>query len=176
MSNLPRKASKEDRVRNMPLFIFDKDSTLIAGLDNRPANTPAEQRVLPGVVEKLAALRAAGQLLAIASNQGGVAWGFLSYAQAAALLEDCAEKVGGVAAWAFCPHDPRAAVRRPVSSYACECACRKPKPGLLHALMHQLGASPEDTFFIGDDVTDAQAAQAAGIHFVWAKDFFEEEK
>jgi len=44
------------------LYIFDKDQTLIdnKAAPDRPANTPDEQIVLPGVIEALAALRQAG--------------------------------------------------------------------------------------------------------------------
>jgi len=119
------------------LYIFDKDGTIVGGLGDRPANTPAEQVPLPGVVEKLAKLRAAGHKLAIATNQGGVAWGFISRSQAYRLAHDAADKVGGVDAVAVCPHDPRAAVRNPGGRYARPCRFRKPEPGLLLGLMRR---------------------------------------
>ena len=154
------------------LYIFDKDGTLIASLGKRPANSPAEQHPLPGVVEKLAELRAAGHRLALASNQGGVAWGFLTLEKAGALMVDCAEKVGGLDAWRFSPYDSKAAARRPNSPYACEHESRKPRPGMLLEIMAELGASASDTVMVGDQESDQQAAQAAGVSFAWAADFF----
>ena len=39
---------------------------------------------------------------------------------------------------------------------------RKPGPGMLREAMRQFRATPEETLFIGDAVTDMQAAAAAG--------------
>ena len=156
----------------MMLIIFDKDGTLIASLGKRPANSPAEQRPLPGVVEKLAALRAEGHRLAMASNQGGVAWGFLTPDKAEALMRDCAEKVGGLDTWRFSPYDAKAATRRPNSPYAREDESRKPRPGMLLSIMEELGATPAETLMVGDQESDCQAAEAAGVSFAWAQDYF----
>lgn len=156
----------------MTIYIFDKDGTLIGGLGNRPANTPAEQQPLPGVVAKLAALRAAGHKLAIASNQGGVAWGFISEAEARALVRDAAAKVGGVDHWRCCCFDERAAAKNPDSPFARPSYRRKPRPGILRELMRAAGIGAADTIMIGDQESDKQAAEAAGCGFVWARDFF----
>lgn len=145
------------------LYIFDKDNTLVSGLGNRPANTPAEQTLLPGVFEKIEQLRAQGHKLAIASNQGGVAWGFITYTQAETLLKDCADKLGGVDAYAFCPHDDRK---------NSPCTCRKPRPGMLLDLMATLHFLPDQTVMVGDQESDRQAADSAGCAFIWARDFF----
>lgn len=156
----------------MTLYIFDKDNTLIGGMGNRPPNTPEEQQPLPGVVEKLAELRAQGHTLAIASNQGGVAWGFITEAQAQALVQDAAEKVGGVNFWRCCCYDERAESRNPGNPYARKSYRRKPAPGMLRELMRAAGASPADTTMIGDSDSDKQAAEAAGCNFIWASEFF----
>jgi len=43
-----------------------------------------------------------------------------------------------------------------------ECECRKPNPGLLRQAQKDYGFELENTFFVGDDVRDMQAAQNAG--------------
>lgn len=153
------------------LIIFDKDGTLIASCGKRPANIPAEQVPLPGVIAKLAALRTAGHTLAIASNQGGVAWGFLSEAEAQALVKDAAHKVGGVDFWRCCCYDPRAASRNPASPFACSSPRRKPASGMLRELMRAASCGPDQTLMVGDQESDRQAAEAAGCRFAWATDF-----
>ena len=154
------------------LIIFDKDGTLIASHGKRPANTPAEQQPLPGVAKKLAALRAAGHTLAIASNQGGVAWGFLSEREAQALVKDAAAKVGGVDFWRCCCYDERAAQRNPRSPFARSSPRRKPAPGMLREIMSAAGFAPTETLMVGDQDSDRLAAEAAGCRFVWAAYFF----
>lgn len=160
------------------LYIFDKDGTLVGGVDkgngkSRPANTPSEQALLPGVAEKISQLRAEGHQIAIASNQGGVAWGFMTEAQAQSLIDDCIGKIGGVDAWAWCPCDPKAAGKpNSVSKFACESNDRKPNPGMIHYCLTHVGVELADTVFVGDMESDKQAAENAGVAFVWAKDFF----
>lgn len=153
------------------LYIFDKDETLVSGAGNRPANTPEEQVPLPGVVEKLAALRAEGHHIGIASNQGGVAWGFISLEQAGILVRDCADKVSADI-YLMSPFDPKAAVKNPDSPFARDDDSRKPNPGMLWGIMRDMEYPASDTIFVGDMDSDRQAAENAGVKFVWAKDFF----
>jgi D-glycero-D-manno-heptose 1,7-bisphosphate phosphatase len=144
------------------LYIFDKDGTLV-GKGAWPASGErAEQPLLPGVERRLANLRKDGHRLAIASNQGGVAWGFITLADADFLVKACADKIGADA-YAFCPHDDRKGTR---------CECRKPRPGMLLQIMAQLDAAPDDVVMVGDDDVDRQAADAAGVRFVLAEEFF----
>jgi len=155
------------------LYIFDKDGTLIENqFSDRPANSPGEQVPLPGVVIRLADLREQGHTLAIATNQGGVAWGFISLSQAYRLVWDAAEKCGGMDAVSVCPYDARAIGARSRPSYACENDRRKPGPGMILGLARRLGYALDDVVFVGDQESDRQAAQAAGVRFEWAQDFF----
>lgn len=152
------------------MYIFDKDGTLIKGLENRPANTPAEQVPLPGVVDKIASLRAAGHACYIASNQGGVAWGFISFQEAYALLKDACQKCGiDDGHFLFCPYDSRG---EHAEAYAMFAYLRKPKPGMLDLIMK---AEPDyyRVVMVGDQDSDREAAHAAGVEFAWASDFFE---
>ena len=152
------------------LYIFDKDKTLVSGPDNRPANTPDEQQPLPGVIETIAALRAAGHKIAIASNQGGVAWGFITVAQAQTLVKDAATKIGGVDFWRCSCYDERAKAKNLDSPYARKSYRRKPRPGMLKELMRVAGTT--DAVMIGDSEDDRKAAESAGIAFEWADKFF----
>lgn len=154
------------------LIIFDKDNTLIAGPAGRPANTVAEQVVLPGVVARLSVLRAEGHTIAIATNQGGVAWGFISLSQAYRLAHDAAEKCGGMDAVAVCPYDSRATGPRARRCYARSSDRRKPNPGMILDLARRLNYPLSEVIFVGDRNSDQQAAQAAGVRFAWASDFF----
>lgn len=151
----------------MMLYIFDKDNTLIA-LDGRPPNSVAEQYLLPGVAKKCAELRKQGHILAIASNQGGVAFGYLTQLQAQVLVRHAARLIGADD-WVMCPHHPHGTI----VPYNVVCQCRKPAPGMLHTLMHHFRHTPFNTTYVGDQDTDRQAAQAAGCKFAWAQMFFE---
>ena len=54
------------------------------------------------------------------------------------------------------------------------CPCRKPRPGMLFSAMKDAGVVAGDTLFVGDMVTDEQAARNADVAFTYAKDFFDE--
>lgn len=46
---------------------------------------------------------------------------------------------------------------------ACPALPTKPDPTLLHRLMEQMGASPEDTLFVGDSDVDIRTARNGGL-------------
>jgi D-glycero-D-manno-heptose 1,7-bisphosphate phosphatase len=149
------------------LIVFDKDGTLVADVAGRPPNAISEQKLLPGVAEKCAELRAQGHTLAVASNQGGVAYGYMSFAEAELIVAHAAGLIGAELAQ-MCPYHPKGTVE----PWNREAACRKPNPGMLLSIMEKAGFGPEDTLYVGDWGTDEQAAEAAGVRFEWASKFF----
>ncbi len=166
----------------MSLYIFDKDGTLVSFIrwwvfPIAPIH-PREQILLPGIFERLAALRAAGHRLAIASNQRDVALGITTFEQAQTLMKNCAAKVGGVDAWRFCPYHPKAPeqLHGQPNPYCRDDDRRKPRPGMLLEIMQELGYPASDTFMVGDSHHDRLAAEAAGISFIRSKQFFQGEK
>lgn len=54
--------------------------------------------------------------------------------------------------------------------YVCE--HQKPAPTMIYSAMTTHGLDPSNTIFTGDSDVDRQAAEAAGIPFYWAHDFF----
>jgi D-glycero-D-manno-heptose 1,7-bisphosphate phosphatase len=58
----------------MKLVVFDKDGTLTEPISGQTfVQSPQDQRLRPGVSEKLDQMRSEGWMMAIASNQGGCA-------------------------------------------------------------------------------------------------------
>lgn len=163
------------------LAIFDIDGTLT---EIRPEvrekhprlvtpNHLGEQQPIPGVVEALAALKAAGLKIALATNRGGVAFGYTTLAEAQALVEEAAEMCGVPEARKYlCPYHARARGPRAVTEFAREDDCRKPNPGMLLQAMEETGMTPEDTIFVGDRDSDQEAAENAGVRFYWAEEYF----
>ena len=60
----------------------------------------------------------------------------------------------------FCPHHPE----KGTNEYVKKCKCRKPEPGMLLKAQKEHGLDLAHSIFIGDKVSDMQAAEAAGIH------------
>lgn len=144
------------------LYIFDKDGTLVEEINGRPPNKPEEQVLKAGVKEKIADLKSAQHKIAIASNQGGVAKRFITFDEAMLLMFDVVEKIGGANCFRICPHHPKIS----------ECNCRKPKPEMLLEIMWTLNIPQNETIMVGNDEVDRLAAEAAGVKFVWAVEFF----
>jgi len=118
---------------------------------------------VPGAIEALRMLKAAGYLLVVVTNQSGIARGLYSEADYLALTGHMRARLEaeGISldAVEYCPHLPDA----PVDRYRLECDCRKPKPGMLRRAIQALDIEPGASFLVGDRLSDLEAGRAAGI-------------
>lgn len=155
------------------LIVFDKDGCLVKSVVNpktgksHAPNSLETQDYFEDVRAKCVQLVAEGHTLAVASNQGGVAFGIFSVEEAEALVQASAIYIGA-ADYRVCFHHPAGKV----APYNTEHPNRKPQPGMLIELMNSLGFEPANTVMVGDWQTDKEAAEAAECHFEWANDFF----
>lgn len=119
--------------------------------------TPEEFIFVPGSLEALVRLAKAGFTVGVATNQSGVSRKLYTEAtlkQIHAKLINAVKAAGGeIAAIEYCIHLPTEG-----------CTCRKPQPGMLHALAKRFDCSLTEVSFIGDRVSDIQAAKAAGAN------------
>jgi D-glycero-D-manno-heptose 1,7-bisphosphate phosphatase len=153
------------------LYLFDVDGTL-----RRPILLPAigslapwDQRVLPGRAQRLQALKAEGHRIGAATNQPAVAFGLISEARMRKGLDELNRRLGGVLEWiGVCPDHPLGVVPR----YRVQCGCRKPQPDLLLQALAFFAVPASQATYIGDRVTDEQAARVAGYEFIPADHFF----
>lgn len=164
------KAEQNSQVAATPykLVIFDVDGTLRGcHVKGQPCpNSPDEQFVLPGVVARAAQIPDETRI-GIVSNQAGVGLKYMKHEMAQAMIHEVVAEI-----WPdrcmeihveICPHIPSQ-----------NCACRKPKPGMLLKVMKRAKVQGHETLFVGDMQSDKSAADAAGCHFQWAEDYFSE--
>jgi D-glycero-D-manno-heptose 1,7-bisphosphate phosphatase len=118
---------------------------------------------LPGAVEALRLLKAAGYLLVVITNQSGIARGLYSETDYLALTEHMREHLAAAGATLdaveYCPHLPDA----PLERYRLDCDCRKPKAGMLKRAVRALDIAPDESLLVGDRLSDLEAGRAAGI-------------
>jgi D-glycero-D-manno-heptose 1,7-bisphosphate phosphatase len=107
---------------------------------------------IKGSIEAIARLSNNGYHVYIATNQSGLARGFYSentLAQMhAKLIKLLSEYNGFISGIFYCPHHPDD-----------KCSCRKPLPGLIDQIENHFGSSAEGAYFIGDSLSDLQAAR-----------------
>ena len=135
----------------MKLSLLDRDGVVVV---NRPTNikTPEEIELIEGVPEAIAALNGAGYKVAICTNQAEIGRGVLTPQQVRrvheALVAVLRER-GAEIEQVFC------------CGTVAKSPFKKPGGGMLRAAIKTFGASPQTTFFVGDQKADLQAAYHA---------------
>ena len=122
---------------------------------------------LPGAVDALQRLQAAGFLLVVITNQSGIARGFYTeadYLRVTAHMQQQLTAAGvQLSAVEYCPHLPDAEIAR----YRAVCDCRKPLPGMLQRAAAALDIDLAASILVGDRSTDIQAGRSAGVGSCW---------
>jgi len=150
------------------LIIFDVDGTLTSTKSGATFRKSADDwQWLPGRLAKLQELDRQGVKLAIATNQGGVAFGYLGALEIRHELMKMS-KEGHITWVEMCFSHPKATI----AAYQEDSPRRKPGAGMLLAILEASGEKPEDTLMVGDREEDEQAAKNAGVAFRWSRDFF----
>jgi HAD superfamily hydrolase (TIGR01662 family) len=173
----------------MSLFLFDLDGTLIRSSLDEPRQDYAIVEVLPRRVERLQELFAHGNSVAIVTNQGGVAFKYVSVdamqdklvaaARACGITRDLRMVVGPISAEPqrpdvvsiyVCFHDVRGKAPFDNPVYA---ARRKPNPDMIwEATADYPEAAGIGVLMVGDRQEDEVAARNARVGFEWSHVFF----
>lgn len=137
-----------------PLVLLDRD-----GVINQDSphyiREPGDWLAIPGSLEAIARLNAAGWRVAVCTNQSGIGRGLIAAPDLDAIHQRLRNELRAVGGWVdgifICPH-----------TEADDCTCRKPRPGLIQHACSTLGYKPDGVPVVGDSVRDLEAAQAAG--------------
>lgn len=136
------------------LVILDRDG-VINHESSRFVKSAEEWLPLSGSIEAIAKLHRAGFIVAVASNQSGLARGLFGRSALRAMHRKFRRLVaaagGQVDRIVVCPHGPDDA-----------CACRKPEPGLLLRLARHYDTDLAGVPVVGDSLRDLQAAVRTG--------------
>lgn len=135
---------------------LDRDGTLnVRPAEHEYLMSPEDFVWLPGAPEAMARLSEARYVLAVVSNQRGVARGLVSLAALDEIEQRIQRELAGfgcrVQAFRYCFHD-----------LADACECRKPRPGMLRDLARELDLELERSWMIGDTESDVEAGRRAG--------------
>ncbi|MBI5904468.1 MAG: HAD family hydrolase [Deltaproteobacteria bacterium] len=147
------------------IVFLDRDGTLIE--ETGYLRDPAAVRILPGAVEGLRRLAGKGYLLAVVSNQAGLARGKFTREEMDSVHRAflSAFRKEGVAfdAWEYCPHHPEGVV----PELRVACPCRKPGTAMAESILFRLGV-PESCprFMVGDKMSDIALGARIGARTV----------
>lgn len=140
---------------------FDRDGTLCKEVGY--VNHPSRLELMPDAPQVLKAVRDAGFLAFVATNQAGAARGYFpphvideTHKRLRAML---AEQGAAVDAIYACRHHPSVGppgLRR-------ECTCRKPGPGMLLQSAAEHDVDLARSYMVGDSFKDVGAGRAAGV-------------
>jgi D-glycero-D-manno-heptose 1,7-bisphosphate phosphatase len=138
----------------MKLVILDRDGVINQDSANFIKN-PNEWIALPGSLEAIALLNQSGFRVVLATNQSGIARGLFDMVTLNAIhdkMHRALLTVGGrIDALFYCPH-----------SADDNCACRKPKTGMIEDIGRRFSVDLAEVYGVGDSLRDLQAYHDAG--------------
>lgn len=138
----------------MKLVILARDGVINEAPDDH-VKSPDEWLPIAGSLDAIARLNHGGWRVVIATNQPGLRGKSFDIETLNRIhdkmLRQLAEVGGSVDAIFICPCLPRE-----------RCDCYKPSPGMLLAIAERLHTSLDEVLFVGDTLSDLDAAREAG--------------
>ncbi len=132
---------------------LDRDGVVIEDVDY--LCRAGQLKLLAGAARAVVRLRRAGFKVVVATNQSGVARGYLTLAVLRRIhlrmKRFLAARGAKLDALYFCPHLPSRG-----------CACRKPALGMLRQAEKRFSLDLKKSYFVGDSTTDILTARRAG--------------
>lgn len=155
MLRTPRQTAGENL---LPAVFLDRDGAVNEEVDYLGAIEQFE--FIAGSVEAIRLLNDAGLKTIIITNQAGVARGLYDEKRLRQIhyyMEEELRKQGArLDGVYYCPHHPTAGL----GAYKIDCACRKPRPGMLKQAARDLKIDLQKSFVVGDKLSDLQAGRA----------------
>lgn len=125
-----------------------------------------ELELVPGAVEAMQRLQAAGFLLLVVSNQPNYAKGKATLDTLDAIHERLLEQLEqaniDIAEFYYCLHHPQGIV----ADYSGACECRKPSPYFLLKAKAEFDLDMDRSWMVGDRESDIQCGQSAGVRTI----------
>jgi D-glycero-D-manno-heptose 1,7-bisphosphate phosphatase len=142
--------------------LLDRDGVINRMMPNY-VKSMGELELLAGAIDAVVRLSTSGRAVIVITNQSAIGRGIIGRAAVDEIHEHLDELVrergGSIRGFLVCPHAPDAG-----------CDCRKPAPGLILQARDRFDADLARTVLVGDQVSDLQAAAAAGCDAILVGD------
>ena len=136
------------------ILLLDRDG--IINIDKGHVYKIEDFEFQEGIFDLCRRFSKAGYLIAVVTNQAGIAKGLYTLSDLEKLNEFMTKefekegiKISGIY---YCPHHPND-----------NCLCRKPKPGLILKALEDLNGNAKESVLVGDKISDIEAGYNAGI-------------
>ena len=125
-----------------------------------------EFELLPGTTDAIRSINNSGFLAIVVTNQPVIARGEVTVPQLQEIHNKMETLLGAEGAYLdgiyYCPHHPHKGYEGEIPELKIECACRKPKPGMLLQAAEDFHIDLAASWMIGDGENDILAGKAAG--------------
>ena len=149
---------------------LDRDGTLVKEVSELGLSRVEQLELLPGVAGAVHQLNHAGLRAVVITNQPVVAKGLCTEAELRVIHNKLETLLGREHAFLdriyWCPHHPQRGFPGERPELKIDCACRKPKTGLIQQAVADLNIDLAQSWFIGDTTTDVQTARNAGLRSI----------
>jgi D-glycero-D-manno-heptose 1,7-bisphosphate phosphatase len=162
-----------DKLGGRRAVFLDRDGVINRNVWNPATGTYESPRtaddfdLIPGAVGGMRALRVAGFLLFLVSNQPNYAKGKASLGTLNAIHEklftNLVRESIEFAEFYYCLHHPQGTI----AGYSGPCQCRKPSPYFLLKAQGEFGLNLRQSWMIGDRQTDMECGRAAGSRTIF---------
>lgn len=148
-----------------PAVFLDRDGTLNVEVDH--LRHPNQLKLFPDAAHSVQRINQSGRLAIVVTNQPVIARGEVTpqgldsiHAHMDALL---GEGHAFLDAIYTCPHHPHRGYEGEVPELKFDCACRKPRTGLIDQACQDLLIGRGESWIIGDSTSDIEAGRRAGL-------------
>ena len=142
-------------------LFLDRDG--IINVDHGYVHKVEDFEFVDGIFELCQSAVKKGYQIFVITNQAGIARGFYDIAMFEKLTQWMVAAFAGhgvaVTKVYYCPHHPS----KGVNEFVMSCQCRKPEPGIIMQAQQEFAINLAESIFIGDKVSDMQAASNAGV-------------
>src|SRR5436305_982253 len=144
---------------DQPTVFLDRDGVINRGRAGY-VRTPDHFEFLPGAIAGMRLFQEHGWRLVIVTNQDASGWKLVPERQLMRIhdrmLASLRKNDIRISEIYHCPHHVLS-----------DCACRKPRPGMLLAAARDLGVRPRTAWMVGDKPLDVQTGRAFGCRVAW---------
>lgn len=142
-------------------LFLDRDGVI--NIDHAYVHRQQDFHFVDGIFDLVRHATENGYLVVVVTNQAGIGRGYYTeddfHALMAWVRASFAAQGGALDGVYFCPDHPE----HGIGAYRRQTAMRKPGPGMILQACAELDIDPAMSLLIGDNLTDLQAGQAAGV-------------